>query len=685
MQTAKRWIGLIAILVMALTAPLAVQAARADDGAFEWKGIIESRPTGGTIGTWVIDGMTFEATAATHIEEEYHALTVGTCAKVEYNVVTGSNVAVKIEDEGMSSCSETGDDGDHVKLYARLDAAPPADIYNGTWEIGGQTYTSTASTSFDFSHGAPVAGSCVEIEYNLATPTVLHSLETEADYKCDGSGGGSPPGQPHAQVYGVVDAFPAALVGTWTIDGVDYVADAATRFEQERGSFFVGGCVDVKYQVVNGVNQALEIEVSDANRCGGSGGSQVEEKLYGLLSAVPANYTTTVATWTIGGADFVSDPATTKFEQEKVAFAAGVCIEVEYYTSSGVKNATKIETKEAYKCNTNSYTNEIYGTIVTMPAGLYGSWVISATNGITDTYNAGDYTRFKQEDRPFAVGQCVKVKYFVENGVNKATKIETESENDHCSGSGTPTLPASSKVYALLDSFPGGTLGSLNLGTWVIGGESYLSNAATRYETEHGAFAPNICVEAKYYVDTNGDKILLKVETENPEKCQQSGSSTSEFKAYGAVEGMPTPFSAPGTWTISGIDYETSATTKFEQSYGAFAVGAYVEVKYVISGTVNTTLSIETHVPPSGGRTSVTGVLTGQPDIDGDGWTDWQVDGQDYFSDPAIDIDPALSGGTPRVAGGQKVALNTYLGLDGKTYVTYATTLKQIYLPLIMR
>ena len=107
----KRWIGLLAILVMALATPLAVQAARADNGAFKWEGLIESRPTGTFVGTWMIDGVEFEVTTSTKIEEEYHPLEQGTCAKVKYNVVSGVNIATKLQDEDESHCSGTNNGG----------------------------------------------------------------------------------------------------------------------------------------------------------------------------------------------------------------------------------------------------------------------------------------------------------------------------------------------------------------------------------------------------------------------------------------------------------------------------------------------------------------------------------------------------------------------------------------------
>ncbi len=692
MQQMRKWIGLMIIMVMALAAPLVAQADHGDDGAFDWKGTIDSRPAG-VAGTWVIGGREFQATASTQIEEEFHALDVGSCAKVNYNIDGTTNIAVKIQDEEASHCANGGggggDDGEHISLYARMDAAPPADIHNGEWHIGGSVYTSNNNTSFDFSNGNPTTGTCVEIEYDSATPTVLRSLGTEPDFKCD-AGNGTPPDQPTTQVYGVLDEFPAALVGTWVVSGTAYIANTATRFEQEHGGFFNGVCVKVKFQTANGENLATEIDVAEAYHCGSGGSEPVEEKLYALIDTVPATYTTAAATWTIGGAEFSSNPATTDFEEEHGTLAAGACAEVEFYTDNGAKIATKIATEEPYKCNTNTFTNKVYGKVVTAPDGLYGSWVISSTHAMTATYNAGSYTTFEPNDNSaYPAGQCVKVVFFVENGVNKAIKIEAENIDD-CGGhdgSGTPSLPEHSKVYALLESFPAG--GSMLLGgEWHIGGETYIANPQTEYRTEHGDFAVNACVKAKYYVDATGNKILIEVETENPEKCQSPGSSDDAFKAYGAIEAMPGIFNSPGTWVISGVTYQTTAATQYEQEHGFFTTGAFVEVIYHLVGGIKTALKIETHVAPHAGLGDVTGSLDGRPDINGDGWDDWQVDGQNYYSDHAIEVDASLlSNSTGRISApnGTQVALNTYLGIDGKTYVTFATAVHQIYLPLVLR
>ncbi|MFQ5611732.1 MAG: DUF5666 domain-containing protein [Anaerolineae bacterium] len=649
--------GFAIILILVSLTPL---AARADDGP-EWTGTLTSRPAGVT-GTWVIGGLSFEANAGTLIEEEHGPLNTGACAEVKYYTSGGTNIATKIESQESYKCNGGGGGGGpSLKVYATVNSFPSGLI--GDWVIGGVTYTADGNTRFEQKHGSFRVGACVEVKYVSGSNQALE-IETESAYKCSGSGGGGG-GVPHSQVYGALDSFPPGLIGDWVVAGVTYTADANTRFEQEHGPFFQGGCVEVKYQ--SGTNVAVEISTEEPYKCGGTG--SVESKFYGLIDAIPANPQN--GTWTIGGGVFVSTPAT-QLKQEHGAFANGACAEVEYYDdTSGGHIATKIETQEPYKCNTSTYTNQIYGTISSFPVGLYGSWVIG-----NETYNASAATKFEQEHGAFAAGACVKVKYYVQNGVNHATKIETESSS-HCGGSGPPSLPADSKVYATIDSFPA----SPYIGTWVIGGVSYEATAATKFEQEHGLFAAGACVKAKYTA-ANGVNTLSEVETEEAYKCQQAGGGGPEFKSYGVIEALPPLFSSgilTGTWQISGVSYEADGSTRFEQEHGFFTLGAYVEVKYTRSGGINTALSIETHVAPSAGLNMLVGTL--QSHDSNDDWTDWVVDGVTYKADPAIEV--GASGQMP--VAGEPVLLSTYRGLDGSAYVTSAALAQQVFLPAIFQ
>jgi hypothetical protein len=71
-----------------------------------------------------------------------------------------------------------------------------------------------------------------------------------------------------ARVRGWVQARPAnGTVGTWKIGGKTFTATAGTQIDQAEGPLQVGACAKVKYQVVNGRNQATEIDSEPAADC----------------------------------------------------------------------------------------------------------------------------------------------------------------------------------------------------------------------------------------------------------------------------------------------------------------------------------------------------------------------------------------------------------------------------------
>ena len=284
-----------------------------------------------------------------------------------------------------------------------------------------------------------------------------------------------------------------------------------------------------------------------------------------------------------------------------------MCVEVTYTTANNVNTATEIETEDAYHCSGGSSTNQIYGTVGSFPAGLYGTWMVS---GIS--YVASPSTQFEQDDGTFAVGNCVKVRYYTQNGVKQATKIESENSSSS-GGSSNSSQSSSNKVYASIDRFPS----SPYVGTWQIGGLTYEATNGTEFDQDHGAFAVGTCVEAKYSIN-NSSKTLIEVETENSYKCGSGGQS--QFTTYGTVEVMPTAADRTGTWQISGVTYQANSSTRFEQEYGFFAIGSYVEVKYQMDSQTATALSIETHVAPGSGIQTEEGILESH-DINDD-WND---------------------------------------------------------------
>jgi Domain of unknown function (DUF5666) len=655
-------VGLLAALVLAsavlvLLAVTTPPATRADE-SLQWTGTVNSRPLTLT-GTWVVGGMSFETNRETQLDQGHGPLTDGACARVAYYSSRGTNIATLIASQEPYKCIPGSGDGErHMKVYSTVTSLPSGfpTTLTGTWVVGGVAYTAVVTTHFETEAGPFAVGSCVGVEYVPGSNLALE-LETQPAFKCTGVGR-----TPYAQVYGVVDQFPPELVGEWKVGGTFYTATTATHFEQDEGPFFVGGCVSVRYNPAD--KMAVEISTAEPFKCGGP--EPVESKFFGIVSEIP---TGTLGVWVVGGNSFVVTTSTQLEHEDGMSLTVGVCAAVEYYLSGTDKIAAEIGAAPMFKCTGGTFTNQARGRVSSFPPDLVGTWVITRHGGFTDTFEADTGTEFDQKHGSFAPGACVKVKYFVQAGVNHATRIETQ-EPHSCGGGAPPTLPGVSKVYATIDQFPTGTL---SIGLWVIGGVEYFATPATEFEQDHGPFAVGACVKAKYTVvsDTN---TLLEVETEDARKC--TISDTLVFRSFGTVEAFPPDLI--GAWQISGISYTAGVSTSFEQEHGFFAVGAFVEVKYVLSGTDRIALSIETHVAPDAGLDEVFGVLEAHDS--GDDWSDWVVNGVTYTADPAIEVGAAER--APVV--GRLVRLNTYR-VNGVAYVTSASSAFQVFLPAISR
>jgi hypothetical protein len=631
----------------------------------EWTGIVMTRPTGIT-GNWVVGGLSFQADNNTHLDETHGTLNVGVCATVQYRMNAGSKIATEIASQESFKC-DFGNPVQPMKVYSYVNQLPagfPVTL-TGEWVIGDVTYTAVMTTHFEQEYGPFAVGKCAGVAYITGTPPVAVDLETAPDWKCSGIPGW---GQPRAVAFGVVQDFPPDLVGTWTVSGTVYTATASTSFEQEHGPFFVGGCVQVEFNPSNMV--ATEISTEEADKCAGQ---PAEQKFFGMIESIP---TDTLGTWVIGGDSFLVITST-RLDQHHGPLVVGACVGVDYILSGTDKIATEIGAEEMFKCSTGTFTNVAIGKISSFPPALYGTWVITRNGGFTDTFETYTDTQFLQEHGSFATGVCVQIKYVIQDGVNQAVTIQTE-EAEHCGAVRPPNLHGKSIVFATIDQFPTGTP---PIGLWVIGGNPYSATSTTIFGEEHGPFAVGACVKALYSVvsDTN---VLFQVQTKDPNKCIISG--THVFRAFGQIEAFPADLI--GDWQVGGITYTTNISTEFRQEHGFFAVGAFVQVRYVLSGTARLARSIETQVAPGAGRRNIIGIL--QAHDMNDDWSPWVVSGVTYQSDPDIQVRLAgqsAAASASTVAIGQKVALNVYQAADGTLYVTSVSALSQVYLPMVMR
>ncbi|MDW8317044.1 MAG: DUF5666 domain-containing protein [Anaerolineae bacterium] len=634
-------LGVVALL---FTAVVAHAASERKGDLPTWRGWVQARPTGTHIGAWVVGGRTFQADADTELDQEEGPLVVGACAKVKYQTVNGVDRAVEIDSE------------------------PPADCGGGG---GGATATPTATPTGQ-PGGSPTA---------TRTPTPTRTA--------------TPGAGEDVSVKARVNSMPAGgLIGTWVIGGVTYTTDANTVFRQDHGPFAVGVCVEVEYPSSN-PSYAKKIATKSDDDCppagGGSStptptrtatpGAGEDVSVKARVNSMPAGGL--IGTWVIGGVTYTTD-ANTVFRQDHGPFAVGVCVEVEY-PSSNPSYAKKIATKSDDDCppagggsstptptrtaTPDSGRRQLYGVIESFPPGLIGTWQIGGLAFLADAS-----TQFQQERAPFAVGVLVEV-HFTTNaaGVNRALKIESKS-----AGSGGAPVGAEGHAFGTVETMPTGSL----VGTWRIGGVDYTATTATRFEQNDGPLGIGAWVKVEYVQAASGARTAKKIETTsaggNPTQPQRA-------KAYGFVQQRPAA-GYVGTWVIGGVAYTADQNTRFDETRGLLAVGAYVEVEYV-PGAVNRIYKLETHVPPGAGSDDRTGVIqqmgVNSRNLSGANAV-WIVGGVSYQVLPATVLDDSRSPLTV----GRTAVVNSYVDTHGQrvaTQIRGVSLTRQLYLPMLFR
>lgn len=123
-------------------------------------GKIQSMPSNGLTGDWVIGGFVYKADNITHFEEDDGPFTIGARVKVRYTLNDANErLALKIE---------TTDDGDvdtpdHSEMYGFVQQKP-TDSFNGQWVINGVTFIADQNTQFKEQHGLLAVGAYVMIK-----------------------------------------------------------------------------------------------------------------------------------------------------------------------------------------------------------------------------------------------------------------------------------------------------------------------------------------------------------------------------------------------------------------------------------------------------------------------------------------------------------------------------------------
>ena len=469
--------------------------AKDEPGTLILRGVLNSRPAGNT-GIWVIAGRSFTADANTQFDTLEGPLNAGACAKVRYFNNGSADIADEIDSEPASDCGGTSSTGTPSATGSPTPApsatAQPGDsiqrgIVNsrpvgkiGTWVVGGRAFVANIGTQIDEVEGALVVGACAKVRYGSSGGVdIAGEIDSEPPSDCGLSG--TPAPQPSGTpgptgvlqiVRGVISSRPTGLLGVWVVGGRSFTAANDTEFDITEGPLNTGACAKVRFFSSNGLDVADEIDSEPASDCSSSGGgsatpsprdSREDSKVYAAIDAFPA--APFVGVWKIGGADYQAS-SSTRFEQERGVFAAGVCVKAEFVSMNGVATLREVETEPALKCQVGASDptrlSSSYGVIDAYTTTKPSIWVVS---GISYTVNAS--TTLQQNNGAFKPGAFVEVKYLLDGGQRIAIKIETHI----APGSG------SGNALGVLSARP-----SDDWSTWVIDGVAYQGDTGMRVE-----------------------------------------------------------------------------------------------------------------------------------------------------------------------------------------------------------
>ena len=292
------------------------------------------------IGQWVIGVITMTADANTEFQQRNGVFTVGEYVKAEFRIqADGTFLAREIktintrgddddDDHGRGDDDDVRHDG---KAFGLIDSVPAGNL--GIWQIGGISYTVTISTELDSERGALIAGQNVKVEYW----TDDQGNRTAIEIKAMPQGAGS--SQELLKLVGYVQAMPNdGFVGNWTVGGVDFVADAGSRFEEEHGFLAPDVFVEIKYVLRDGIRVIVKLET---HVLPGGGDDDHYGRVDRMDDSLAASATSeTAATWTVGGRTYIVTDATDV--SRNVATGSTVIVN-SYAAADGAQVATRID------------------------------------------------------------------------------------------------------------------------------------------------------------------------------------------------------------------------------------------------------------------------------------------------------------------------------------------------------
>ncbi|MCB9137023.1 MAG: hypothetical protein H6642_01595 [Caldilineaceae bacterium] len=461
-----------------------------------------------------------------------------------------------------------------------------------------------------------------------------------------------------------VDAGQQALIAQrW------FLITDATQIDATAGAVEVGACVVVRF-VRDGETPytltSLAVQAGDActndddgGDDGGDHGNDEQERLHGLINALPAADSGVdsdlYGEWRIDD-ERVTVDADTELVRNGAMFVAGeTCVAVSFTRGDEEPYAAlRIEIKN--DCNGddddggdhgNDEQERLHGLIDALPAAdsgvdsdLYGEWRIDDERVTVDAD-----TELVRNGAMFVAGEtCVAVS-FTRGDEEPYAALRIEIKND-CNGDDDDDDHGN---YGDDAEFKGQVVSvtedSIVAANSRAGEVSFTIDANTVIDDEYGALGAGSCVEIDY--DPSTDPFLaLKIEVERDYRCTgDDGEGSEHGHLYGALTEIGP---VPGAWLIGGVSFSVTEATALEPRGGEFAVGDMVKVDFYVTVDANTGSSIftatriRTEYDHHGGHDDDhNGVYDGAEGklyatVDSMGDSAWRVGGVDFVIDADV-------------------------------------------------
>ena len=241
MKRFSKWLtfGLALVLLLVPAIASAHGGNPGPDMPSGWRvsGAVTAMPTSGVVGEWTVDGVTFQVTANTEIDDINGAIAEGVLVHAEGTTENGQKIAIRVKSLGV--CDGCNDGTGSWRLTGEVTSMPSGGLV-GDWMIAGQEVVATETTHFqsesELKVGATVISAGVFDELGQRQANMIGILPPPHDSNA--------PVPPAWSLFGQIESRPAdGLAGTWVISGQTVIATADTRFPQDSSGLVVGATV----------------------------------------------------------------------------------------------------------------------------------------------------------------------------------------------------------------------------------------------------------------------------------------------------------------------------------------------------------------------------------------------------------------------------------------------------------